>query len=148
MKNQILKSIAAVFVMLLAIASANAQTNNQVAANIPFDFYVNNQKFAAGEYVIERANPSSLEASLIFRQKDGKNSRIVMMLPLAVNAQSGKAQPSLIFNRYGAEYFLSEIRNPADSFGAQLPKVKKERSLAMQFGEPTREIVRLSSNRR
>ena len=149
MKNQIVKSIVAIsFVMLFAVVSASAQTNNQVAANIAFDFYVKNQKFAAGEYIIERANPSSLQSALIFRQKDGKNSRIVMMLPLAVNALSSKTQPSLIFNRYGADYFLAEIRNPADSFGAQLPKVKKERTIAKQTGAAKREIVVLTSNQR
>jgi hypothetical protein len=149
MKNQILKSIVAVsFVMLFAIVSASAQTSNQMVANIPFDFYVKSQKFTAGEYVVERANPNSFSASMIIRQKDGKNSNIVMMLPLTVNAGTGKNQPSLIFNRYGADYFLSEVRNPADSFGAQFPKVKLERNLAKQSGEAKRETIALSSDQR
>lgn len=147
MKKQILKSIiAAGFLVLFAAVSARAQTNNQVVANIPFDFYVKNQKFTAGEYVIERANPASLQAALIFRRKDDGNSQIVMMLPLSVNAQTRQAQPNLIFNRYESDYFLSEFRNPADSFGAQLPKAKKERNLAKQLGEPKREVVVLSTS--
>lgn len=149
MQNRILKStVAIIFAALFAIVSASAQTNNQVVAKIPFDFYVKNQKFAAGEYVIERANPASLQAAVIFRQKTGGNSQIVMMLPLAVNAQSNQAQPNLIFNRYESDYFLSEFRNPADSFGAQLPRVKKERNLAKQFGAPKRETIVLNSIQR
>jgi hypothetical protein len=71
-----------------------------------------------------------------------------MMLPLTVDSGSGKTQPTLIFNRYGSEYFLSEVRNPGDNFGAQLPKVKQERNLAKQTGEAKREAVALSSNQR
>lgn len=150
MKNQILKSIAVIiFVTLFAAVSSYAQTNHQVVAKIPFDFYVKNQKFTAGEYVIERANPASLQAALIFRQKDGGNSQIIMMLPLTVNALSrNQAQPNLIFNRYESDYFLSEFRNPADNFGAQVTKAKNERNLAKRFGAPKRETVVLNSVQR
>jgi hypothetical protein len=149
MKNQSLKSIVAVsFVMLFTFVSAYAQTNNRMVAKIPFDFYVKNLKFAAGEYIVEKANIDSNSPIMIFRQKNGENSKIIMMLPLTVDAGSGKAQPSLIFNRYGADYFLSEVRNPADDFGAQFPKGKQERNLAKQSGEAKRESVALSSNQR
>ncbi len=149
MKNQIIKSIVVVsFVMLFVAVSANAQTSNGMVAKIPFDFYVKNQKFAAGEYVIERATPNSFSASVIIRQKDGAKSRIVMMLPLDVDGNLSEIQPNLIFNRYGSDYFLSEVRNPADNFGARLPKVKLERNLAKQFGEAKRESVVLSKIQR
>ncbi len=131
---------------IASIVSVNAQTNGRVAANISFDFSVGDLKFAAGEYIIEKAAPQSNNASLIIRKKDGKASRIIMMLPMDVKAQNRDAQASLFFNRYGTEYFLSEVVNNADRFGARTPRSKKEAELARQFGSPTRESVALSTS--
>ena len=146
MKNQIVKSFVVVTLITLAsIVSANAQTNGRVTATVSFDFSVGDQRFAAGEYIIEKATPQSNNTSLIIRKKDGKSSRIVMMLPLDVKAKNGDTQASLFFNRYGSDYFLSEVVNTNDHFGAKMPKTKEEANLARQFGTPTRETVALNS---
>lgn len=144
MKKQIIKSIVAVsFLVLVSIVSSNAQTHSQIAVNVPFDFYVKNQKFTAGKYLIESLNPRSNQTNLVIRQKDGEAKMVVMMLPLTVNGERSEAKPILIFNSYGSTYFLSEIRNPVENFGAQLLKTKEEKNLARQFGNPTREAVAL-----
>ncbi len=149
MKNQKIKSIIVVgFLVLFATFSANAQTGKPLVADIPFDFYVKNQKFEAGKYTIERAAPNSFSASIIIRQKDGKKSKILMLLPLELKNERGEFSAKLIFNRYGSEYFLSEVQNPADDFGAQSPKVRLEKNYAKQHGEPTRETVLLSTVQR
>src|SRR5438309_1549636 len=89
MKKQILMIVATIgFTFVLAGVSVNAQTHGKLAANIPFDFYAGNQKFTAGEYTIDSANPRSDGATLIFRQKNGKSSKILMLMPEMVNGES------------------------------------------------------------
>ena len=146
MKKQILIVIAALgFTFGLAGVSAQAQTHGKLTANIPFDFYVGDQKLVAGEYTIVSVNPQSDGATLVIRQKDGKGSRILNFMPEVVKGERTDASPSLIFNRYGSEYFLSEVRNPTQTFGARAPKSKVEANLAGRTGTSIPKIVAMNT---
>ena len=142
MKRQTLQSIATlVFLCAFTGLNAQAQTRGALTARIPFDFYVQNQKFAAGDYAISSVSPQSNQTALVIRAKDGKAARTVIMLPKIIDAGRGNVLASLLFNRYGDEYFLAEISNPAESFGAQMARTKEERNLAQHSGKPRRETV-------
>jgi hypothetical protein len=129
------------FVFVGAIASAQAQTKNIVIADIPFDFYIKNQKLTAGEYEIKKLYLGGNQTTLVFQPKGGKTSTIVTMLPLLANREMSENQPRLIFNRYGSDYFLTKVLNPAENFGAQLPKTKGEIKLAKNIVETKQETV-------
>jgi hypothetical protein len=149
MKRQILNAIIRVsFLVLIAFISANAQTPAEIAFNVPFDFYVKNQKLPAGTYLIKSLDPYSDQATLVIRQKEGKAALIIRGLPLEVSTEEFEALPSLTFSCYGSSYFLSEIRNPARKFGAQLSKSRTEKNLAGQFGKEKTETVALNSVKR
>lgn len=145
MKKQIVKSIVVItLVTLVSIVAANAQASGRVATSIPFDFNVGGQKFTAGDYILEKAVPLSNNAILIIRQNDGKASRILMMLPLSGKEKNTTTGASLFFNRYGSNYFLSDVANSADGFGARMPKSKEETILSLQSVTPTRETIALN----
>jgi predicted transposase YbfD/YdcC len=148
MKKQIVNLIAAIgSLVLLSAMSANAQTQGKLVAHIPFDFYVQNQKFEAGDYIVESVSKQSSQTNLVIRQKDGDAKKLVMMLPKVVRNNGRDTQAVMAFNRYGEDYFLSEIRNPSESFGAQLPRSRAEKKLARQFGKPEREIIAMNIQR-
>ncbi len=144
MKNQILKTIVTIsFVFLFAVISANAQSM-QLRAHIPFDFYINNQKCTAGDYVISKISDSNQQILLI-RQKDGKAQAIAQTIEMKLTDKQRTGDAVLVFNRYGEDYFLSEIRNPWNAFGGQLPQAKTERNLARKISHSNEETVSLKS---
>ena len=120
---------------------ANAQSQHPITAHVPFDFYVQNQKMTAGDYIVESISPQSAQPILIFRQKAGKGKRILLTITTKLNGEQKLEQPTMVFNRYGDEYFLAEIRNPFEKLGFEVPKTKEEKSLTQNFGKPTQESV-------
>jgi hypothetical protein len=143
MKKQGLKSIVAVsFLFALGVVATPAQVQSQIAVSVPFDFYVKNQKLAAGEYRIESLNPRSNQPDIVIRQKNGRVKELVMMLRLTLSGAGSDPKPRLVFNRYGSNYFLSEITNPTENFSAHMPKSKVEKTLTHQFGKAERETIR------
>lgn len=127
---------------------ANAQSQMQIAVHVPFDFYVQNQKMTAGDYLIESASPRSVQSTLIFRQKDGKAKKILMTIPIEINGLRKSLEPTMRFNRYDNEYFLVEIRNPLENLGFALPKVKREEYFVRTIGQPTQAILKMNPVKR
>jgi hypothetical protein len=142
MKIQNVKFVAAISLLVAVFAiSGNSQTHGRMIASVPFDFNAKGHLFTAGEYVIENIDRGTGGRSLMFRAKGGGASRIITMMPLHVNSVSPEGDVVLVFNRYGSEYFLSEVRNPVESFGGALPRSKAESNAAKATGEAKREII-------
>ena len=140
MRKQIVNAVVALsFAVLLSAAAGHAQTHGALKAHIPFAFYVQNQRFEAGDYTVESVNPRTGQTNLLIKRTDGTARKLVIMSPKELKEREGQAV--LAFNRYGEDYFLSEIRNPVDNFGAELPAGKTERNLARRFGKVQRETV-------
>ena len=147
MKKQITNLIAAIsLVFLCTVVSANAQSDGKLVAHVPFDFYVQGQKLSSGDYTIRSLNPRAGQTSLLISRTDGKTQKMVIMMPTTSCATDGAA--SIVFNRYGNDYFLSELINPAESFDAKLRMSKQESSLARSVGNPEKEVVAMSRARR
>jgi hypothetical protein len=148
MKKYIL-SASAMFVLMLTMAVVNiqAQSQNPLTANIPFDFQIGDKRLPAGEYQIRVVNQSSDKTALLVKSADGKVARMV----LTQLVQSSKAQEkaSMVFNRYGDQYFLAQVWTAADNFGLALTKSRAERSmereLAMEM--PKSDMARRSAER-
>jgi hypothetical protein len=130
MKNVVAKmGLLAAMMIIAASVSANAQSlNYRLTANIPFDFSVGGQKLPAGKYWINRAQPSNGDLVIQIRSMDGHSNATRLTIP-----KSGfdPVQTSaLVFNRYGDEYFLSEIWVAGGVTGRELTKSRAERELA------------------
>ena len=124
--------------MFCAAASARAQN---IRAHIPFDFYVNSKKLPAGDYSISRVselNPQVLQ----IRKRDGAAQSLICVVPTDKPLRS--KQNVLVFNRYGEDYFFSQIRVPS-VVNAELRKSKTEIRLAKNAAEMKRQNVALNS---
>jgi hypothetical protein len=74
-----------------------------LTAKVPFDFTVGRKSFPAGEYTLK----VDANSGTIFLQSADRRYN---MFALTIPASSGKNQTAhLTFNRYGDQYFLSQI---------------------------------------
>ena len=132
MKKQTLVTLITVsFFVMVAAASAPAQTGGLLKADIPFTFTVGDKTLPTGEYVIERINRQTNQETLWIRSADGRISVLVRTMP----AQTGAAQEKtkLIFNRYGESHYLSQLWASADGWGLALPESRAERALRREL---------------
>ena len=129
-------TIAAMGILVIAGASANAQSR-VMNVDIPFDFSAGSTSLPSGSYTVERMPVSTGNTVYAFRRAAGGASAVVMMINMSISTKHG-TEPTLLFRQYGSEYFLSELRDPADNFGASVAPAKREKTLARTFGlKPT-----------
>ena len=120
MKKQVVRltmiGLLNVMAMVVMVGSAQAQSlGNRIRITIPFDFNVGNNKLPAGEYLVGRAQPSSGDTVLLISNVNHPES----VLPLTNSTQSldPKDENTLVFHRYGDQYFLSQVWPEGDTFG-------------------------------
>ena len=130
MKNVVVKmGLLAVMMIIAASVSANAQTlQYRLTANIPFDFSAAGEKLPAGKYWIKRAQTSDGDMVVQISSVDGQSN--ITRLTIPVSAKQPVKTGLLVFNRYGDEYFLSEIWPAGGATGRELHKSRAERDLA------------------
>lgn len=137
-------AISGLFVML-AIASAQAQTPSRAEVNIPFDFSAGTAKLKAGVYTVKR----STGTTLVIRSLDGK-TKALLNAPLTVGSRDAEPGQRLVFNKYGDQYFLSQIWLSVDA-GRQLfpsnaeTKAARNYKLANGDAKPERREIALRS---
>ena len=134
MKNVVARGVAklgllAVMMIIAASVSANAQSlNYRLTANIPFDFSVGGEKLPAGKYWINRAQQSNGDTVVQIRSTDLHSNLVRFTIPVLASVPAKNS--SLVFRRYGDEYFLAEIWPMGSETGRELPKTRAERELA------------------
>jgi hypothetical protein len=112
-------------VILLVAASAQAQSlSNGLRVHIPFSFAVADKMFQAGDYSFSRVQDDT-----VFRisEVDGRFNSVC--LTHAVQRQIPNAKTTLVFHRYGNQYFLKQIWAAGATSGRQVFKSRKEREL-------------------
>jgi len=133
MKKELLKGftmLALTVALALATAAAlNAQSSNQIVADIPFEFTVGGQSLPSGHYAVRAAN--SQGSALIVQSDDAKSSAIRLTNPIRPNKTNEQAR--LVFHRYGERYFLAEVWSGSDSTGRQLLKSREERAIEREL---------------
>ena len=128
MKNQVLRSTAILgLFFMLAIASVNAQTPSRVEVTIPFDFSAGTATLKAGTYRIKKVSNNALA----LRSVDGKTNAIVNS-PLTIESRNYRGGERLVFNKYGDQYFLSQVWLTVDT-GRQLFTSGAERKAAREY---------------
>lgn len=128
MKKTVTTIIAAVGLFLtMAVASVSAQTPTGAEVNIPFDFSAGKASLKAGTYVIIRKSDSMLQ----IRHANEKRT-ILVNAPVTIGSRDYRAGERLVFNRYGDEYFLTQVWFTADQ-GKQLLPSNAETSAAREL---------------
>src|SRR5215471_17528914 len=129
MKQQGVKALIqigllAVIAMVTAAGSAQGQVlGYKIRANIPFDFIVGDKNLPAGEYLIGRARQDS--DVLVIRGVKGNANAFRSTSP--VNTEALKDEATLVFHRYGDQYFLSEVWPAGANAGRMLSESRGER---------------------
>lgn len=130
MKKQ-LSSIVTVLSLLIAMTGIGfAQVPAAIRVDIPFDFTVGNKPFPAGKYLVKRLSGVD---TMIIHSADNANS--IPFLVHGGETVKGDAPCQLSFNRYGEQYFLSQIWDGSDTTGKKLLKSKSERETATRMRE-------------
>jgi len=133
MKNAVVKGFAkigllAVMTIIAASASAKAQSlEYRLTANIPFEFSIGDKKLPAGKYWVNRAQGNG-DLVLQVRSADGHSNVLRMSIPVVTLNRVNSA--SLLFHKYGDEYFLFEVWPAGSATGRALLQSRGERELA------------------
>jgi hypothetical protein len=127
LKKQVPIMIAMLSLLLTLAIADSATAAVGLKANIPFEFTVGKDKLPAGQYTVES---SIARGHLLIRAEDRSKSVFASFFG---GRSSGKPSRSkLVFNRYGSQYFLSQVWNEGSTVAMQLPKSRAERELAKQ----------------
>src|SRR5580704_6612036 len=98
-----LRTFAAFVIGLAAAGTVSAQSVT-LKAKIPFSFVVDGKSLPAGEYSVRQAT----SAAMIIQGVDQSASTVTLVSPASAPGSRQEA-PRLVFNRYGDQYFLSQI---------------------------------------
>ena len=107
-------------VSCLAFASALPAMAQSLRADIPFDFQVADRGMSAGHYVV------SID---VFSHRvvldDSQGQYVNALFQSAATAPDGRTGCSLVFHRYGEQYFLREVRTAVSGVGLPVSRDEK-----------------------
>ncbi len=135
MKKQAFKTITMLSLLLmLAAVSVNAQqpSESKIVVNIPFDFAVGETNLPAGKYTLRRMISTSSADQLLIQNAEARvDMRTGITRPNRASEIQRKSR--LVFNRYGGEYFLSQVWMAGSDTGRDLFKSRGERNRAKEL---------------
>jgi len=142
MKRQVI-NLVSLLTLLLVAGSAIAQTVH-VSADIPFSFVVGSKTYPAGAYSIATMSDRDSKV-LLLRAADG-NASMAIFSNAAENLTPAD-KTKLVFNRYGNQYFLSQVWLSGEARGHQLLKSNREKevSKAMALSLPRERVEVVAS---
>jgi hypothetical protein len=121
-------ALLAIMIMIAAGTAVKAQTlQYKLTANIPFDFTVADKKFPAGEYSFSRAQQNAGDTIVQISSADGHDNLNRLTVPVLRLTSEDKA--TLVFHRYGDEYFLFQIWPASANTGRALSKSRGEKEV-------------------
>jgi hypothetical protein len=117
------------FVMLMA-GMGHAQYLGQIyKVKIPFNFSVEGQRFAPGDYTFKCALQHTLQL---------RNERGAFLANIATNSVESRNVPDamkLVFNVYNGQHFLAQIWSEGNAIGNQVIKSSVEMETAKYTAE-------------
>lgn len=131
MKKEALRFFAMVILLVMvafvsALASASAQTPaDNLTASIPFEFSVGDKTLPAGTYQISELNA---DGSALRVRNSSDDNQSAIRLTNSVSSAQPKEHSTLIFQRYGDRYFLSQIWVVGELQGREIVKSGQQRA--------------------
>jgi hypothetical protein len=135
---RIYKRLVTVFATVAAfatVAPAQAQQDERVIARVPFAFAVGDANLPSNTYRLSRVNDHR-EMVLLRGDRTGAFVRTT-----EVSLPRDGSTPSLVFHRYGDQYFLREIRWDGTS-RLDLPLTKAERAAAERRADGAAQVMK------
>lgn len=107
----------------LCIGAVGLQAQSYaLSASVPFAFHVNGATCSSGRYIFQKEVNRDSQS---LRNTDTGRS---LFMGVAPQSKVNHGSPRLVFNRYGNEYFLSEIWNDQGT-GTRLAMSKLEKQV-------------------
>jgi len=133
MKRQVITMIGlGMFFLTLSATTLHAQNAGTISVNIPFGFAVDNKTLPAGDYYVRR----SIEgARVVVQIRSTDNLRTVYVPIHPVSATEIQTDSKLVFNKYGDQYFLSQLWMSGRSNGEELARTSRERTLQREMAK-------------
>ena len=132
-KRLTMLGLVSMFTLCAAVATANAQLSNPIRAKVPFDFNVGDKKLPAGEYTFSRLLGSA--ANKVISVSSADASAHVFQSTFAAHVLTPKDKSTLVFHKYGDQYFLQQIWTGGEQEGAQVPESRGERTARTQLAQ-------------
>jgi len=126
MKTRTLKTVIMLnLLLIIAAVSVAAQSPRGKTIQIPFTFTVGDKILPAGNYTVEPYSKDNNNVWLIQRRYTNTTA-LVTTNPVRANETQEKS--TLVFQKIGDQYFLSQIWTGGGNSGRQLrtPNVKNE----------------------
>jgi hypothetical protein len=138
MKKQLITMMAvAMFVTTLTVVSVRAQNAGNVAVTIPFNFVAIGKTLPAGDYYVRR----SVEGDQVVIRIQSKDNSLQVFSPIVpVHRRDIQAESKLVFNKYGDQYFLSQVWIAGRTDGQELTKTSRERLLQREMARRTTKL--------
>ena len=146
-KHMITLMAIAMFAMTLTVASVRAQNAGNLLVTVPFEFGAAGKSLPAGDYYVRR----SFDRTLVVMRLESKDGSLSIYVPTH-GAQSAEIQneSKLVFNKYGGQFFLSQVWAAGHSTGEELNKTSREhilqREMAGRRGKPETITITAKSN--
>ena len=137
MKGKIIKrltilSLVSMFTLCAAVASADAQNLRPIKAKIPFAFSLGDKELAAGEYTFSRLSGFANNKTMLVSM--GSSTPMFRSI-LGAQILTPKNKSTLVFHRYGEQYFLEQIWTAGERDGTQLPESRSERTIRRKLAQ-------------
>ncbi|PYS49577.1 MAG: hypothetical protein DMG13_23155 [Acidobacteria bacterium] len=130
--------VAALAAALLGSPIVVRAQSHEMGVKVPFEFYIGDQKFPAGHYMVWRN-----QGSLVYLSDGNGHNSVIFASP--ITRRSSNQLGYLVFNRFGNSHFLSEVRWTDSDTAMQFSKSSGERALAKNIGPE--QVVTRNTNR-
>lgn len=118
--------LVSMFTLCAAVASADAQHLRPIKAKIPFAFSLGDKELAAGEYTFSPLSGFANNKTMLVSM--GSSTPMFRSI-LEAQILTPKNKSTLVFHRYGEQYFLEQIWTAGERDGTQLPESRSERTI-------------------
>lgn len=124
MKKQVLSLVG---VLSLTMVAGSAFAQNEIRANVPFNFNVNRTSMPAGEYTVSNVGIDS--TALLIQSQDRQSVKLIV--PNRAETLKPAERTKLVFHCYGKDQcFLYQVWVQGMKRGRELPKSSFEREVA------------------
>jgi hypothetical protein len=139
MKTRIIQCAVFAFFLVLIPALLNAQMPIRqplFRVDVPFAFVAGGVHLPAGQYHVYHPGDPYL---IVLERDDGRARAMAYVHPSATD--NGLAATKLVFNKYGDQYFLSQVWTEPDREVHQCFKCRMEEALLAQVPKPSQVVV-------
>lgn len=132
MRKHLLTVLGIASALVLFGASIASAGSIELRADVPFNFMAGDKMLPAGTYNVSR--PGTFRTALTIKGNAGGHGGVIVRTNMSQPANT-TGTTKLVFNRYGNQYFLSQVWTSAkrDGYVYVLPKSEREREIAKEL---------------